>query len=231
MPGKDRDALEQRLGYHFSDPELLKRALTHASAHAVLSNERLEFLGDRVLGLIVAEKLHALYPGDAEGALALKFNALARGAACARAAEAADLSAHIILANSERASGGRHKPAILSGACEAVIAALYLDGGMAAARAFVERYWQDMFETLGADMRDAKTRLQEWAQSPGRIKEGRVGAAPVYTLIGREGPDHAPNFIVEAVVAGHGPERGQGGSKREAEQDAAAKLLTKVEAI
>src|ERR1700735_1523874 len=140
MPGKDRDALEQRLGHHFSDPELLNRALTHASAHAVLSNERLEFLGDRVLGLIVAEKLHTLYPGDAEGALALKFNALARGAACARAAEAAGLSAHIILANSERASGGRQKPAILSGACEAVIAALYLDGGMAAARGFVERY-------------------------------------------------------------------------------------------
>lgn len=226
------DALEQTLGHHFSDPELLNRALTHASAHAVLSNERLEFLGDRVLGLIVAEKLHALYPGDAEGALALKFNALARGAACARAAEAAGLSAHIILANSERASGGRQKPAILSGACEAVIAALYLDGGMAAARGFVERYWQEMFETLGADMRDAKTRLQEWAQAPSRIQDGRGGgAAPVYTLIGREGPDHAPSFVVEAMVAGHAPERGTGNSKREAEQDAAAKLLAKVESI
>ena len=226
------DALEQRLGHHFSDPELLNRALTHASAHAVLSNERLEFLGDRVLGLIVAEKLHALYPGDAEGALALKFNALARGAACARAAEAAGLSAHIILANSERASGGRQKPAILSGACEAVIAALYLDGGMPAARGFVEHYWQEMFETLGADMRDAKTRLQEWAQSSERIKEGRGGgAAPVYTMIGREGPDHAPSFVVEAVVSGHAPERGTGNSKREAEQDAAAKLLAKVESI
>jgi ribonuclease-3 len=224
MPEKDWDALEQKLGHHFSHPGLLQRALTHASAHAALSNERLEFLGDRVLGLIVAEKLHALYPGDAEGALALKFNALARGAACARAAEAAGLSDHIILANSERASGGRHKLAILSGACEAIIAALYLDGGMAAASAFVDRYWRDMFETLGADMRDAKTRLQEWAQSP-----GRGGGAPVYALVGREGPDHAPVFVVEAAVSGHAPERGQGGSKREAEQDAAAKLLAKVD--
>ena len=223
------DALEQKLGHHFSDPELLRRALTHASAHAALSNERLEFLGDRVLGLIVAEKLHALYPDDAEGALALKFNALARGAACARAAEAAGLSEHIILAQSERASGGRQKPAILSGACEAVIAALYLDGGMAAARAFVERYWTAMFENLGADMRDAKTRLQEWAQAPERFKDGRGGAAPVYTMVGRKGPDHLPRFVVEAMVEGFEPERGEGGSKREAEQDAAAKLLAKVE--
>jgi ribonuclease-3 len=176
-----------------------------------------------VLGLIVAEKLHGLYPDDAEGALALKFNALARGAACARAAEAAGLADHIVLAASERASGGRGKPAILSGACEAVIAALYLDGGMAAARNFVERYWAEMFAALSADMRDAKTRLQEWAQGPGR------SGAPVYALIARDGPDHAPRFVVEVSVAGLPPERGEGGSKREAEQDAAAKLLTMAE--
>ncbi len=216
------DALEQKLGHRFSDPELLQRALTHASANAARSNERLEFLGDRVLGLIVAEKLHALYPDDPEGALALKFNNLARGAACARAAEAAGLSEHIILAGSERASGGRQKPAILSGACEAVIAALYLDGGFDAARAFVERYWGEMFQSLGADMRDAKTKLQEWAQAP-----GRGGAAPVYTLVGRDGPDHAPHFVVEVRVEGLGAERGEGGSKREAEQDAAARLLAR----
>jgi ribonuclease-3 len=218
------DALEQKLGHRFSDPELLKRALTHASANAAGSNERLEFLGDRVLGLIVAEKLHALYPQDAEGALALKFNALARGAACARAAEVAGLAPHIILAGSEHASGGRNKPAILSGACEAVIAALYLDGGMTAAQNFVERYWGPMFETLGQDMRDAKTRLQEWAQSP-----GRGSGAPVYNLVTREGPDHAPRFVVEVSVPGLPPERGEGGSKREAVQDAAARLLARTE--
>jgi ribonuclease-3 len=220
--------LEEKLGHRFSDPGLLRRALTHASADAVRSNERLEFLGDRVLGLIVADKLHALFPSDAEGALALKFNALARGAACANAALAAGLADHIILANSENASGGRAKPAILSGACEAVIAALYLDGGMAAAQAFVERYWTDMLDTLETDMRDPKTRLQEWAQSRDNMARSKDAAAPVYTLVGREGPDHAPRFDVEARVPGHEPERGQGGSKREAEQDAATKLLAKV---
>jgi ribonuclease-3 len=216
------DALEEKLGHAFSDPALLRRALTHASADSAASNERLEFLGDRVLGLIVAEKLHALYPDDPEGALALKFNALARGAACARAAEAAGLGEDLILASSEQASGGRAKPAILSGACEAVIAALYLDGGMDVARRFVERHWD--FEGLAAEMRDAKTRLQEWSQGPGR------GGAPVYALVGREGPDHAPRFVVEARVTGHEPARGEGGSKREAEQAAAASLLAKVQA-
>jgi ribonuclease-3 len=222
------DALEEKLGHRFQNRDLLKRALTHASADAACSNERLEFLGDRVLGLIIAEKLHAFYPDDAEGALALKFNALARGAACARAAVEAGLAEHIILANSESASGGRAKPAILSGACEAVIAALYLDGGMDVARAFVERYWTGMFAALETDMRDAKTRLQEWAQSRDNMARGKEGAAPVYAMVGREGPDHAPRFLVEARVPGHAPERGEGNSKREAEQDAAGKLLAKI---
>ena len=214
------DTLSQKLGYAFQDQALLKRALTHASADAVTSNERLEFLGDRVLGLIVAEKLHALYPHDAEGALALKFNALARGAACARAAMDAGLAEHVILANSEKSAGGRDKPAILSGVCEAVIAALYLDGGMTAAKNFVERYWAQQFDELGHDMRDAKTRLQEWAQA-----RGKESAAPVYDMKERAGPDHAPRFVVEAVVSGFDPVRGEGGSKRQAEQDAAGKLL------
>jgi ribonuclease-3 len=217
-------SLNQKLGYTFKDQTLLKRALTHASADAVTSNERLEFLGDRVLGLIVAEKIHALYPDDAEGALALKFNALARGAACARAAQAAGLGDHVILARSESSAGGRTKPAILSGTCEAVIAALYLDGGMDVARSFVERYWTPIFAELGADMRDAKTRLQEWAQS-----RGKESSAPVYTLKTRDGPDHAPRFIVEASVSGFDPVTGEGASKRQAEQDAASKLLQQVE--
>ncbi len=216
--------IENRLGHIFNDPDLLRRALTHASANAARSNERLEFLGDRVLGLVAAEKLHALYPADAEGALALKFNALARQDACAKAADAAGLADHIILANSESLSGGRHKAAILAGACEAVIAALYLDGGLEAARAFIETYWRDAFATLNQDMRDAKTALQEWAQA-------RRGAAstPSYRLVQRTGPDHAPRFLVEVCVNGHDPETGEGGSKREAEQDAAGKMLAKLE--
>jgi len=212
--------LEERLGHRFQDEALLKRALTHASADAQRSNERLEFLGDRVLGLVVAEKLQALYPQDNEGALALKLNALVRQEACAAAAQVAGLGDHIVLAKSEMASGGRGRPAILACACEAVIAALYLDGGLDAARSFVARNWEQAFASLTQDMRDAKTSLQEWAQAR--------KLAPQYRQVGREGPDHAPRFTVEVSVAGFGPETGEGGSKREAEQDAARRLLDKI---
>lgn len=214
-------ALQERLGYEFCERALLVRALTHASANTVESNERLEFLGDRVLGLVIAEKLHREYPQDNEGLLALKFNALARGEACAAAAEAAGLSECIVLAASEAASGGRRKSAILAGACEAVIAALYLDGGMTPARNFIERYWALQFLSLGTDMRDAKTALQELAQA--RSRSGR--GTPLYRMLRREGPDHAPRFWVEVSVPGETPQIGEGGSKREAEQAAAAALL------
>lgn len=213
--------LEARLGHHFADAALLTRALTHASRSAQ-SNERLEFLGDRVLGLIVAEKLYALYPDEPEGILALKLNALVRGEACARAAEEAGLSDHLILASAEAGSGGRKKSAILAGAIEAIIAALYLDGGYEAARQFVERYWTSAFENLGKELRDPKTALQEWSQGPG----GQ--SLPVYKQTGREGPDHAPRFSVTVAVEGHEPETGFGGSKREAEQDAARRMLERL---
>jgi ribonuclease-3 len=215
--------LETRLGHRFKDPDLLRRALTHASVSTTDSNERLEFLGDRVLGLVIAEKLHQLYPGDPEGILALKLNALVRSEACALAAEKAGLGDHLILANSEIASGGRKKMAILAGTCEAVIAALYLDGGLAAARDFIERNWQEQYTGLHHDMRDAKTALQEWAQS----KKG--GLAPVYKLIKREGPDHAPRFLIEVNVAGQPSATGEGSSKREAEQAAAQAMLAQLE--
>jgi len=215
--------LSEKLGHVFKDKGLLQRALTHASASSGRSNERLEFLGDRVLGLAVADRLHKLYPEDAEGTLALKLNALVRRDACAAAAIAAGLPQHVVLAASEAASGGRSKSAILAGVCEAVIAALYLDGGYDVARAFIERYWQDAFAGLNQDMRDAKTALQEWAQS--RNSRG----APVYALVGREGPDHAPRFLVEVSVTGAGSATGTGSSKREAEQAAARILLDRVE--
>ena len=197
--------------------------MTHASADAAASNERLEFLGDRVLAMVVAEKLCAAYPDDAEGGLALKFNALVRGEACAAAAEAAGIGECLILAPSEAGSGGRRKVAILAGACEAVIAAIYLDGGMEAARAFIERYWAPAYAALEADMRDCKTVLQEWAQS-----RGSKAAPPVYTVVAREGPDHAPLFSVEVRVTGKEPRLGSGRSKREAEQEAARQMLISV---
>jgi ribonuclease-3 len=215
--------LEERLGHLFSDKKLLTRALTHASASGPNSNERLEFLGDRVLGLICAERLHELYPKDNEGDLALKFNHLVRAEACAAAAEAAGMSDHLILAKSEAGSGGRRKLQILAGACEAVIAALYLDGGIDAAKVFIRRYWTDTFAALTEEMRDPKTRLQEWAQA-----RGAKSAPPVYKVVGRSGPDHAPVFSVEVSVSGKDPQVGTGTSKREAEQEAASKMLISV---
>jgi ribonuclease-3 len=216
---RDLSALEDRLGHRFGDPALLKRALTNASAAASLSNERLEFLGDRVLGLVVAETLHARYPDESEGPLTMRFHALVRAEACAKVAEAVGLPAYIHLA-APGFDSPRARAAILSDVCEAVIAALYLDGGMKVARGFIERYWAEMLDDPGlpAEIRDAKTRLQEWAQ-------GRGLAAPLYREAARSGPAHAPHFTIEASVEGMAPQTGEGGSKREAEQDAAAKLL------
>jgi ribonuclease-3 len=213
-------ALTESLGHSFHDPALLKRALTHAGVDPQNSNERLEFLGDRVLGLVVAENLHQLFPQDDEGVLTRRLHALVRWEACARAGEAAGLWQHLILPRGGLTeNAGRSRGPVLGSACEAVIAALYLDGGMAAARRFIERYWN--FADFDAEMRDAKTRLQEWSQA-------RDGSAPAYVLKEQSGPDHAPRFVVEARVAGFDAVSGEGGSKRQAEQDAAARLLAVV---
>ena len=212
--------IEARLGHRFNDPQLLSRALAHSSA-GENSNERLEFLGDRVLGLVIAERLFADFPEVAEGGLAVRLNALVRREACAKAAEAAGLGEYLVMASSESSSGGRQKSAILAGACEALIAALYLDGGMETARTFILRYWDEAFATLGVELRDAKTALQEWAQS-GAVK---TKAQPAYALTERKGPDHAPVFTVEVRVAGLEPQRGDGPTKRDAEQDAARRML------
>ncbi len=217
------DELEQNLGYRFRDTDLLVRALTHASVQKVPSNERLEFLGDRVLSLVIAERLHRDYPADNEGALSLKHIALVRSEACAAAAESAGLAEYVLLAQSESANGGRRKPVILAGVYEAVIAAIYIDGGLEPARTFIERFCPALPDSVDGDTRDPKTVLQEWAHA--RIR--REGCEPVYRLIKREGPDHAPRFWVEVSVAGEGQETGEGSSKREAERAAAAALLAR----
>lgn len=216
-------SLTQKLGHDFQDPELLKRALTHAGANSANSNERLEFLGDRVLALVVAETLYARYPEEDEGSLTRRVHSLVRWEACARVGEEIGLWDHLVLTRSE-AAGGRARGPILGSALEAVIAALYLDGGMDVARAFIIRWWGAMFADAATDVRDAKTRLQEWAQA-----RGKDSSAPVYTLKEQAGPDHAPRFVVEASVKGVAPVTGEGGSKRQAEQDAAAKMLAAVE--
>jgi ribonuclease-3 len=217
-------ALEDRLGHRFNDPALLRRALTHASADNRESNERLEFLGDRVLGLVIAQALHQRYPDEPEGMLTRRLHALVRWETCARVGEAIDLWPHLVLTRSELANqGGRARGTILGSAVEALIAALHLDGGMDAAAAFIEKHWLPLLDTIATDQRDAKTRLQEWSQGRGRGESG----APAYSLVGREGPDHAPRFVVQVAVPGHEPAQGAGASKREAEQAAAAALLAK----
>jgi len=219
----DLAVLEERLGHRFHNRDLLKLALSHASI-GVQSNERLEFLGDRVLGLIVAERLHADYPREPEGGLAVRLNALVRREACAQAGEAAGLAPYLIMASSESGSGGRRKSAILAGACEAVIAAVYLDGGLEAARRFVLRYWQELFASLKTELRDAKTTLQEWAQDGARTEKTQ----PVYAVKQRMGPDHAPVFTVEVRIPGQQSEQGEGSTKRDAEQDAAHRMLLRL---
>lgn len=213
--------LEQRIGYTFTDRALLREALTHGSAFEGAKKrrdyDRLEFLGDRVLGLIVADRLLADHKCDDEGELAQRYNALVNRQACARAARAAGLGEAIVLSASEAASGGRNKDAILGDVCEAVIAALYLDSGLEAARAFVVQFWGDAFEDVKTTPRDAKTALQEWAAAR------KLGLA--YELAEQTGPEHAPHFVIDARVDGFAPARGEGGSKREAQRAAAAAFL------
>ena len=212
-------SLTQQLGHDFQDPDLLKRALTHAGANSTNSNERLEFLGDRVLALVVAETLYQRYPDEDEGALTRRVHSLVRWEACAKIGEDIGLWDHLVLTRAE-AAGGRSRGPIVGSALEAVIAAIYLDGGMDVARGFIERWWEPMFSDASADSRDAKTRLQEWSQS-----RGKASTAPVYALKSQEGPDHAPFFVVTVKVQGYDAVAGEGASKRQAEQDAAAKLL------
>jgi ribonuclease-3 len=218
--------LMQRLGYNFRRPEWLEQALTHSSLSVVRhkrnqSNERLEFLGDRVLGLVVAEMLFARFPDEAEGDLAYRHAGLARRDALAQVARTIDLGAFLRLSRGEEEGGGRDNPGLLADCCEAVIAALYLDGGLDAASAFIRAHWAALVEERRAPPKDDKTRLQEWAQGGGR-------PLPVYREIGREGPGHAPVFTIEVVVAGCEPGRGEGPSKRAAEQAAARVLLERL---
>jgi ribonuclease III len=217
-------ALQQRLGHHFGDPDLLVRALSHSSAGSTADNERLEFLGDRILGVVIAEKLYADFPNEDEGGLAVRLNAMVRRDVCAKVAREVELAPHIRMASSESSSGGREKNGILAGACEAVIAALYLDGGMDAAKAFILRYWQSMLDDALPELRDAKTALQEWAQSgilPDRPQ-------PKYRLKQRSGPDHAPLFTVGVEVPGCEAQTGEGPTKRAAEQAAARAMLVRL---
>jgi ribonuclease-3 len=218
-------AFEARLGHEFKRPALLVRAVTHSSMSSPNrdDNQRLEFLGDRVLGLVMAEALLDEDKAAEEGQLAPRFNALVRKETCAEVAREIELGTVLKLGRSEMLSGGRRKQALLGDAMEAVIAAVYRDGGFAAAKAMVLRLWGDRIRTVKEDARDAKTALQEWAQARGL-------PPPAYVELARSGPDHAPHFTIEARLENGAREEAQAGSKRQAEQAAAKALLARVEA-
>ncbi|MCA0997479.1 MULTISPECIES: ribonuclease III [Roseobacteraceae] len=219
------EALEQRLGHRFDRPELLRRAVTHSSMSGPgrEDNQRLEFLGDRVLGLVMAEALLSEDRKASEGQLAPRYNALVRKEACAEVAREVDLGAALKLGRSEMMSGGRRKQALLGDAMEAVIAAVYLDGGFEVAREMILRLWGDRVSTVQQDARDPKTSLQEWAQARGMTP-------PAYVETSRSGPDHAPVFTIEVRLTSGQSAQATAGSKRKAEQEAAATLLANLTA-
>jgi ribonuclease-3 len=224
-----RDELVRSIDHEFARPELLAEALTHPSAlerqrrkgrfrPAQQGYERLEFLGDRVLGLIVADLLWRRHPDEPEGHLTRRMTHLVRREALARVATAIGLDRHLVLSRSEAAAGAARNPSILADVCEAVLAAIYLDGGFAAAFAFVERWWMPLIAEIDDPPRDPKTALQEWAQARGL-------GLPAYRLIETMGPDHAPRFTVAARVAESDEASATASSKRAAEAEAAASLL------
>jgi ribonuclease-3 len=230
------DDLAQAIGHVFTRPEILKQALTHPSALAPDHSrarrgkrpfhrgyERLEFLGDRVLGLSVADLLWHRVESEPEGHLTRRLTHLVRREAVARVAGAIGLGTHLLVSPAERAAGAAANPGILADVCEALIAAIYLDGGFEAASTFVRRFWRPLIDEMEGPPRDPKTALQEWAQARGK-------ALPTYELVGTSGPDHALRFIVSAKVEGRDAATATGSSKRVAEARAAELLLERLAA-
>ena len=215
--------LEATIGYTFNDVSLAERALTHVSGlrgprNPAGSYQRLEFLGDHVLGLVISDMLFRAFPRANEGELSRRLAELVRKDACADVALALDLGAAIKLGGSEARTGGRRRPTILADVCESLIGAVFLDGGYAAAAEFIERFWRERMLTPVRPLRDAKTMLQEWAQ-------GRGLPTPTYREVARTGPHHSPEFRVAVELPNREPAEGLGRSKRAAEQAAAAAML------
>lgn len=222
---KGHGRLEARLGYRFADPELLDRALTHSSAIApakrvAQSYQRLEFLGDRVLGLVVADMLFRRFPKGTEGDLSRSLNALVRKETCAMIARELDLGPEMNLGDSEARTGGAGKDAILGDVMEAVLGAVYVDGGLGPAFEIIERLFGEHIDHSGTERADAKTTLQEWAQ-------GRGLEPPAYLEIERTGPDHAPQFTIAVTLDGFQPLQASGPNKKLAEHKAAEAFLVR----
>lgn len=221
--GDALEALERRIGYRFKDRGIIRTAMTHSSAATQTreSYQRLEFLGDRVLGLVVAEMLSDAFPDAPEGELSRRLGDLVRKETCANVATRLDLAAAIrVGGNSRITRSGIVTINVLGDACEALIAAIYQDGGFEAARTFIEAQWRPLMLEQPDDQRNAKVALQEWSQ-------GRGLGVPVYAITGKTGPDHEPEFDVEVRVTGLAPAQGAGRTRRDAEQSAAAALLAR----
>jgi ribonuclease-3 len=222
--------LEARIGHVFANSGLAERALTHLSAPSTSgtgrtqSYQRLEFLGDRVLGLAVSEMLYEAFPDASEGELSVRFAGLVRRETCAEVAGAWDIGPHVVLGQGEARAGGRKKAAILADVCESLIGAVFLDAGFAAARGLVRRFWEPRMRADAAPVQDAKTAVQEWAQA-------RALSTPRYTEVERSGPAHLPRFIMQVELEGYDPERGEASSKRAAEQAAAQAFLDRWAAV
>ncbi len=214
--------LQERLGYTFKNRALLEKAVVHASARErkrqAEDNERLEFLGDRVLGLTIAELLYGEFPKAPEGELARRFNRLVRKETCALVSKHMDLGNHLVLSQSEQSAGGTENINILGDACEAVLGAVFIDGGFASSRELILRFWKPLLLNAEEIPIDPKTALQEWAQ-------GNHLKLPRYVEVSRTGPDHEPTFVMQVVVERIEPQQGSGSSKRLAEREAAAALL------
>ena len=217
--------LEERIGYHFTDASQLENALTHISAlrgarNRAGSYQRLEFLGDHVLGLVISDMLYRAFPKADEGELSRRLADLVRKETCTDIARSIDLGTAIRVGSSEANAGARTRPAILADVCEAVIGAVYLDGGYKAAEQLVERLWEVRLRATAQPLRDPKTVLQEWAQARGL-------PTPAYREVARSGPDHNPEFRVSVQLPAFAPAEGLGRSKRAAEQAAAAAMLAR----
>ncbi len=222
---KDKAALEGRIGYKFADKTLLERALTHISALSggsrTNSYQRLEFLGDHVLGLVISDMLYGMFPRANEGELSRRLSDLVRKETCAEVARAMDLGPVLKLGSSESNAGGRLRTTILGDACEALVGAVFIDGGYKAAEKLVEAFWKERTQKPLRSLRDPKTMLQEWAQARGL-------PTPAYQEVARTGPHHKPKFNVTVVLPDRPPAEGIGSSKRAAEQAAAAAMLGQV---
>lgn len=224
---KDRSVLEGRIGHVFAEQALLERALTHISAisggapqNRSNSYQRLEFLGDHVLGLVVSEMLYREYPRANEGELSQRLADLVRKETCAEVGREMDLGPELKLGTSESHAGGRARVTILGDACEALIGAVFIDGGYEAAQKTIERFWRERMDRPLRSLRDSKTVLQEWAQA-------RALPTPSYSELARTGPQHNPKFRVAVTLPNRAPAEGVGASKRAAEQAAAAEMLSR----